>query len=52
MLNSLNYWVWYLENRNHFIEHFALFESYKSEHFQAFPAELCLKKKSHLEITN
>jgi hypothetical protein len=45
---SMNYWVWYLENRNHFvehfrlsrnhlIEHFALFRLYEVEHFEAFP---------------
>jgi len=24
-LNSGNYWVWYLDNRNHLMEHFARF---------------------------
>ena len=47
---SMNYWVSYLENRNHLIEHFApirnhliehfaLFRSYKSEHFRALIAK-------------
>jgi hypothetical protein len=35
--NSMNYWVWYLENRNHLVEHFALFRLYEVEHFRAFP---------------
>jgi len=34
-----DYWVWYLENRNHLIEHFALLGLYKSEHFRAFTAK-------------
>ena len=49
----MNYWVWYLKNRNHLIEHFdvfrnklnqhlALFGSHKSEHFKAFTAKYTL----------
>ncbi len=52
-LISLNYWVWYLENRNqldehfasspnHLDEHFTLFGLYKSEHFRAFTAKYTL----------
>ena len=50
---SMNYWVSYLENRNHLIEHFApirnhlmerfaLFRLYESEHFRAFSAKYTL----------
>jgi hypothetical protein len=54
-LNSANFWVWYLENRTHLIEHYPLFRTIPVEHFallggmnpnilKAFPHIQALKK--------
>jgi len=54
--SSMNCWVWYLENRNHLMEHFAsirnhleehfaLFRSYQSEHFRAFTAKVIIPSR-------
>jgi hypothetical protein len=34
--NSMNYWVKYLENHNHLIDHFSLFRNHWIEHFTPF----------------
>ncbi len=50
----MNYWVWYLKNRTHWIvdfslfritliEHFALFPSYEIQHFEPFSPEKAIK---------
>jgi hypothetical protein len=35
-LDSGNFWVQYLENRNHLDEHFDVFRNHMSEHFAHF----------------